>query len=1259
MLSQLVLLFVLVVVVELSISQNIYYVKPNNSSDDQGLTLDQYITEKDRYFRSGSTFLFLSGNHSLVTQVNLTDVLNVTIRGIANIQSNVICTAKVAFRCKNVTSLNIEGMTFLLHSNQNNPASALAFFNCSKVTISNSVFRGNEDINKTSAWAVFSSTSSIAVSNCLFKGNTGSRGGAIVVQRGSRMILTGNSFTGNQARTSGGALHGSNSIVWARDNFFTNNKADKGGAIYLLVSNATLENINVVGNSKGGVYISDSSVKLNGTNTFVNNFERAITSTCKSIPGHLCSTVTFDGNIAVENNQGALLLEYSNVFFAGNVSISNNYGRHGFAGSAIFSLSSNISFTGYTLFYNNSVSRGGIIDLQHMLGFSVTGSLEFINNNGKGGSIQNLNGKILFHGRSMFINNTAKNGGVISIAYGTLIFTNTATFINNTAVTGGAIETMRGHVIFKGMTTFINNTAKIGGAIYTAYDRISFIGSTIFKNNTAHENGGALYVLGTSVIVKGTVIFTSNSARNGGAMYLTTATTLTLGSGASFISSHNSASEYGGAIYHRDNTVTLVQCNYLDSITGFEQLPFCFLNVERIELFAPTIEVISFYDSANKDGSFIFGGLLDKCRLERSLQIYNSPNEFLYLFNVTSKTNATKAVSSDPFQLHLCSKTNYSIQSRSMTVTVHRGQTFAVPVVALGQGHIITSTVVTAVVSNSARLELSQSVQPLPEYCSDLTYRLYSTQSIEQLILYPDGPCRDTGLARISITVTLLDCPNGFVQHDAECVCEERLQAYDANCTIEGGIHIARKAGSKFWMSTLYKNGSYQGLILYHSCPMEYCKTETTIIPLEDLNKQCDLNRSGVLCGECAANYSLLLGSSQCAICSNSYLFLLLPFAVAGLALVIFLTFLKLTVATGMVNSVILYANFVQVNKRLFFPINTTNILTVFIAWLNLDFGFETCFFAGMDAYMQTWLQFAFPVYVWILISVIILSSRYSITVSKLIGSNPIAVLATLLLMSYTKILKIIIEVYSSIPLDYPNGQKVTVWLKDANLPYLQWKHLFLTVVTSLVLVFIFLPYTFILLLCQRIYRLPNRIYFRWLVKFKPLLDCYNAPYKIGTRYWTGFLLLVRCVLYITFSVIEDSKKNLLAIIFTFTGIAILASGRIYKNLYNDVIESSMYFNLIILSAGILAEVNKAALSYALIGVVLVTTLGIIVYHFHLLYIAKSAAWISIKLKMHSLKKMITKSSTESYPPIAVTPRIVPKEISKTIIELRETLIDN
>jgi hypothetical protein len=234
-------------------------------------------------------------------------------------------------------------------------------------------------------------------------------------------------------------------------------------------------------------------------------------------------------------------------------------------------------------------------------------------------------------------------------------------------------------------------------------------------------------------------------------------------------------------------------------------------------------------------------------------------------------------------------------------------------------------------------------------------------------------------------------------------VCEERLRDRNISCIIDDDIYFAKKANSVFWMGVVFNNGSYEGLILHETCPVGYCRTDEVNMTLHDLDIQCAHGRAGMLCGQCADNYSLLMGSSKCGECSSTYLLLVIPVAAAGIALVAFLSTLRLTVVTGMMNSLILYANIVQVNKKLFFPANTVNALTVFIAWMNLDLGFETCFYDRMDAFAQTCLQFAFPVYVWVLISLIILTSRYSITLTKLIGHNPIAVLATLLLMSYVR----------------------------------------------------------------------------------------------------------------------------------------------------------------------------------------------------------------------------------------------------------------
>ena len=78
---------------------------------------------------------------------------------------------------------------------------------------------------------------------------------------------------------------------------------------------------------------------------------------------------------------------------------------------------------------------------------------------------------------------------------------------------------------------------------------------------------------------------------------------------------------------------------------------------------------------------------------------------------------------------------------------------------------------------------------------------------------------------------------------------------------------------------------------------------------------------------------------------TNLHQLLLLPFALAGIALIFLLLICKLTVAAGTFNGLNFYANIVTINDAIFFPPNETKILTVFISWANLDFGFEICFF--------------------------------------------------------------------------------------------------------------------------------------------------------------------------------------------------------------------------------------------------------------------------------------------------------------------------
>ena len=369
---------------------------------------------------------------------------------------------------------------------------------------------------------------------------------------------------------------------------------------------------------------------------------------------------------------------------------------------------------------------------------------------------------------------------------------------------------------------------------------------------------------------------------------------------------------------------------------------------------------------------------------------------------------------------------------------------------------------------------------------------------------------------------------------------------------------------------------------------------------------QCAYNRSGFLCGACNnKGYSLVLGSSHCKQCTNIYILLLIPYATMGIALVFLLLVCKLTVSTGTLSGLVLYANIVGANGSIFLPVKSTNALSVFIAWINLDFGIETCFYDGMDTYSKTWLQFVFPVYIWVLVGLMILVSHYSKKFASMLGNNPVSVLATLILLSYTKILRTLIATFYFTELEYPIYKR-RVWLYDANIDYLVGKHVPLFLVAVLVF-FLLFPYTLLLLFGQWLQAISHLRLFSWVnsTRLKPFMDSYHAPYKPKHRYWPGLLLVLRFVLLLVFALNpqQDPNINLLAILLG-TGFLQLwawVSGGVYKNWCLDALEGLFVLNLIMLAAATsyveISKGNKLAVGHTSVSIALVIFTGILTYH--------------------------------------------------------------
>ena len=349
------------------------------------------------------------------------------------------------------------------------------------------------------------------------------------------------------------------------------------------------------------------------------------------------------------------------------------------------------------------------------------------------------------------------------------------------------------------------------------------------------------------------------------------------------------------------------------------------------------------------------------------------------------------------------------------------------------------------------------------------------------------------------------------------CVCHNVLLSLpfikDTDCN-ETTLTVTRS--KSFWISV-----TNETFIVCENCLSNYCFPSFRPISI-DLNfthgadSQCNFNRSGMLCGRCQKDLTLSIGSSRCIECPDYWpvtlLAVILGTLLVGLALVAVLLLSNLTVAAGTLNGVIFYANVFSANRGLFMPFQHTTFHSVFIAWLNLDIGFDVCFIKGMDTYIKAWLQIAFPVYLILVVIAIITASKYSMKLSRVIApNNPVATLATLILLSYTKLLDSVITVLSFTTLSYipkSGGRHLEEkrWLYDASLPYLCGKCIPLFIVAILIVI-LGIAYTLLLLFWQWLVLLPDRYVFRWLRNTKlSFIDAYHALFTARNCYWTGLL---------------------------------------------------------------------------------------------------------------------------------------------------------
>ena len=383
--------------------------------------------------------------------------------------------------------------------------------------------------------------------------------------------------------------------------------------------------------------------------------------------------------------------------------------------------------------------------------------------------------------------------------------------------------------------------------------------------------------------------------------------------------------------------------------------------------------------------------------------------------------------------------------------------------------------------------------------CNEYNYTVWSNLDKCELYLESDD---STEL----FYVHLKSCPLGF-SLQKQCSLDPVLASYRGLSITSYNIDdetIVRPANS--YISADIVNDLY----VYHvspRCPFDYCLPHPTNLDLSNPNAQCQFDRGGVLCGQCPEGLSSMFGSSQCKRCSNGYVFIIVPIAIAGVVVVLMLFIFNLTVANGSVNTFIFYINIITINFSVFFPECESLIVRILISVSNLDLGVQTCFYDGMDSYAKMWFYLTLPLYLIIIALLLIIGSRYSTKIQRLTAHNALPVLATIFLLAYTKALLTVCSVlflYCKIT-HLPSGHTTVMWSVDTGVPFFGVKFTILFVVCLLIFL-IMLPFNFILLFNRKL------SWCKWINTFKPLLDAYLGPYKDKYSYWTGLQLLIRAI---------------------------------------------------------------------------------------------------------------------------------------------------
>ena len=838
----------------------------------------------------------------------------------------------------------------------------------------------------------------------------------------------------------------------------------------------------------------------------------------------------------------------------------------------------------------------------------------------------------IYMNRVLFLNNTSPHAGgfayqmkgqqSMNVMNATVNINNVKFTSNAATFSGGAVGMFKWEAELGGVTHVVNfcncswtsnsmthqtytdnlNSTFDGiGILYTHGIPFNLKGDTLIN----HSHGTAILAISAEVYMWDQIIISSNRGVRGGAVSFLDGARMVVQKGLNLTFAHNYADLVGGAVYH----VVPVM-----GVSGLNQ--YCVFMYYQRSITDPSEWEANIWfidNNALVSGLSVYLSGPDSCKGNNKGKIFTENNTFHFIPSYVNQ------ITTSPVQVTIISPSIDCSVRGSCWIEVMLGEKMRVMLNAtdaFGNNVKGFAAVDINCVQENGTL--------LPNELCD--YRLEGTNLVEfqngllqQVPFYIAGNRQSEYKDNVLLTWQLIeqpstvgylhirikDCYLGYIYNKTtqSCVCYNKEESVVCRDDYTACVRFGHWFGKFKGNDTSGASGDEQFTVtecpfgscdytVSGKCPngTEQCGSDGSSyqfyceLPSDNPNALCLFNKGGVMCSSCKDNHSPSFPSLRCVPdeqCNPGYAvvqaILYALYLFGAVFLVLLVAKFDLRIGSGQIYCLVFYFSVFKYFVGGVFPSQFLNAVEIFFTGLvQFDpaiFGLiPLCSGIKINRFLEAFLQLINPTTLILAIVLILYVSwkwpKYAFLQNTMTGINAVCVMLYLCFISITQTSLTLLT-----PIKFPDIDGVYTFL-NPTVKYFSLPHLGYGIIALLLQVLFVIPFLCLLLFSPFLIRFSRLN----LTKIKPILDEFQACYKTEYRYFAGYYLTCRQLIFL----ISFINLGAFAYIYIlqFLSIFLLTTHLMvqpYKEKYLNILDGLLILDLVVLS---LLHGNTAAIVF-------------------------------------------------------------------------------